>query len=319
MKKKFLSIIIIAIIAASCNSQTKPEEENQTMKKIHTPIPANKMVMYEIFVRNFSKEGNLKAVTAKLNDLKEMGVNTLWLMPIQPTGIEKHKGTYGSPYSVMNYTEVHPDFGTKADFKQLVDSCHALGMNIIIDHVANHTSWDNPWVAKHPDWFNKDSLGNIIPSVPDWTDIADLNYDNKEMRTEMIRCLQYWVKEFDLDGYRCDVAEMVPNDFWKEAIDSIRKIKNVVMLAEGADPKLYDAGFNITYGWDYYHNLKKIFKDDEPVTKLADVIADEKKKYAAVARQIRFITNHDENSWDNTPNELFGNINGTKAAYTIMA
>lgn len=313
MRILFLSIIFLTTLT------TRAQVLNTDLQMQHLPMTADKTIMYEIFVRNFSKQGNLKGVTSRLIELRAMGINTLWLMPIQPTGIIKRKGAYGSPYAIKNYTEVHPDYGTKADFKQLVDSCHALGMSIIIDHVANHTSWDNPWVKAHPDWFTKDAKGNIIPSVPDWTDIADLNYSNKEMRAEMIKSLKYWVKEFDIDGYRCDVAEMVPNDFWKDAIDSLRKIKNVLMLAEGADPLLYDAGFNITYGWDYYHNLKKVFKGEEPISLLNDAIIAEKKKFPSNARQLRFITNHDENSWDNTPNVLFGGIEGTKAAFVLMA
>jgi glycosidase len=275
--------------------------------------------MYQVFVRNFSKEGTFNALTGRLNDIKSLGANTLWLMPIQPTGIEKHKGTYGSPYAIKDYADVHPDYGTKADFKRLVDSCHALGLNIIIDMVANHTAWDHPWVKAHPDWYVKDSTGAIIPPVADWTDVADLNFDNKEMRKALLNDMLYWIKEFDIDGYRCDVAEMVPNDFWKPTIDSLNKVKPVIMLAEGAKPDLYDAGFQITYGWDFYHNLKQVFNGKEPLAKLDSVLAKEKVQYPAGYKHIRFITNHDENSWDDVPQNKFVNLDGTKAAFVISA
>ncbi len=290
------------------------------MNKIYRqPTNIERIVMYQVFVRNFSKEGSFNALTHRLNDLKALGVNTLWLMPIQPTGLKRHKGTYGSPYAIKDYTAVHPDYGTKEDFKKLVDSCHSLGLNIIIDLVANHTSWDCKWVTEHPDWYIHDSNGHIVSPVPDWTDVADLNYDNSAMRTEMIKDMKYWVEEFDIDGYRCDVAEMVPNDFWKSAIDSLKKIKPVIMLAEGAKPDLYEAGFQITYGWDFYHNLKQVFNNKAGLAKLDSVLAKEKVQYPTHFKQLRFITNHDENSWDNVPQNLFVNLDGTKAAFVISA
>lgn len=320
MKKNLLWIsAAFLVMLAACNS-SKTNEQTETMPKAyHQPAHTESMVMYQIFVRNFSKEGTFNAVTARLQDLKNLGANTLWLMPIQPTGIEKHKGTYGSPYAIKDYTDVHPDYGTKEDFKKLVDSCHALGLNIIIDWVANHTAWDCKWVKEHPDWYVKDSSGNIIPPVADWTDVADLNYDNQEMRKAMLEGMLYWVKEFDIDGYRCDVAEMVPNDFWKPAIDSLKKVKPVIMLAEGAKPDLYEVGFQITYGWDFYHNLKQVFNNKEPLAKLDSVLAKEKLQYPVNYKNIRFITNHDENSWDDVPQKLFVNLDGTKAAFIISA
>ncbi len=320
---KFLSLCITALCAStlfSCNLSNTSSDHSESMNKTyHQPTQTERMVIYQVFVRNFSKEGTFNALTARLNDIKALGANTIWLMPIQPTGIEKRKGTYGSPYAIMDYTEVHPDFGTKEDFKKLVDSCHALGLNIIIDLVANHTAWDCKWVKDHPDWYVKDSSGAIIPPVADWTDVADLDFDNKKMRAEMIKGMQYWLREFDIDGYRCDVAEMVPDDFWAAAIDSIMKIKPAIMLAEGAKPDLYEAGFQITYGWDFYHNLKQVFNNKEPLVKLDSVLAKEKVLYPSTYKHIRFITNHDENSWDDVPQNKFVNLDGTKAAFVISA
>ncbi|MFN9881897.1 MAG: alpha-amylase family glycosyl hydrolase [Bacteroidota bacterium] len=318
MNRFFFIAITSAVLIFSCNAPNTKSEKKMTQTH-YKPSSLDQMVMYQVFVRNFSREGNFKAITADLSRLKAMGVNTLWLMPIQPTGIEKRKGTYGSPYAIKDYTDVHPDYGSREDFKALVDRCHALNMNIIIDHVANHTSWDHKWVTTHPDWFTKDSTGQIIPPVADWTDVADLDYENAEMRKEMIKSMMYWVKEFDIDGYRCDVAEMVPVAFWAEAIDSLNKIKPVIMLAEGAKPDLYESGFQITYGWEFYHALKDVFNNKSPLSKLDSVLAKEKIQYPETYKHIRFITNHDENSWDDIPQNKFISLDGTKAAFVISA
>ena len=285
----------------------------------HTAITPDKAVIYELYIRNFTPEGTINAIIPRLNDLKDLGVNTIWIMPIQPTGKLNHKGTYGSPYSIQDYYAVNPDFGTKEDFRNLVDSIHAKNMSVIIDMVANHTAWDNAWVTQHPDWYTHDSTGKIVSPVPDWTDVADLNYDNKDLRNEMTDVLKYWVDSFDVDGYRCDVAEMVPLDFWKHTITEINKIKPVLMLAEGADPKLIDNGFQLTYGWELYHNLKLIWKGTKARFLSVDTVMQDETKYPANSRRMRFITNHDETSWDNSPVVLFNGLAGSEAAYVIMA
>lgn len=308
---RWLAVVAMALTISACSSK---KEKNV---KIDPPVAA-KASIYEVYVRNFTPEGTFKAMIPRLAELKQLGVNTLWLMPIHPVGIENRKGTFGSPYAIKDYMEVNPEFGTKADFKELVDSCHANGLHIIIDFVANHTAWDHPWTKQHPDWYTKDSLGNFQPPVADWTDVADLNYENDSLKEAMTQVLEYWVKEFDIDGYRCDVAEMVPIEWWKTSIDRVKKIKPVLMLAEGADPELYAAGFDLTYSWDLYHNLKQVFKGDS-ATLIPRILAEETGRLPKDALRMRFITNHDETSWDDVPVILFKSKEGSKAAFFFSA
>lgn len=303
--------MILATLAVACGSKDdKKQEGAETLP----PPPKDQLVIYEVFVRNFSPEGSFRGVIAGLDSLKSLGVNTLWLMPIHPVGVKNRKGEYGSPYSIRDFYDVNPEFGTKEDFKALVDAVHAKGMYIIIDLVANHSAFDNAWIEQHPDWYTRNDSGQIVPPVADWSDVADLNYDNPEVPEEMTKVMEYWVKEFDIDGYRCDVAEMVPTPFWAASIKRIQAIKPVIMLAEGAKPELYEAGFDFTYGWEVYHQLKKIF-DGESATSFAMVAQSETAKVIAGGRLMRFITNHDETSWDDVPVNLFKSREGSLAAF----
>lgn len=303
--------MILASLAVACGSKDKKDAD----KAVELPAPPkDQLAIYEVFVRNFSPEGTFKGVIAGLDSLKSLGINTLWLMPIHPVGEEKRKGTYGSPYAVKDFYDVNPEFGTKEDFKALVDAAHAKGMYLIIDLVANHTAFDNAWTKQHPEWYTRNDSGQIIPPVADWSDVADLNYDNPAVPEEMTKVMEYWVKEFNIDGYRCDVAEMVPVTFWKTAIDRIKAIKPVVMLAEGAKAELYEAGFDYTYGWEVYHQLKKIFAG-EPAASFAEVAHKEAAKVPTQGRLMRFVTNHDETSWDDVPVNLFKSREGSLAAF----
>lgn len=311
------SLCFLSIAIFSCKNTS---EKQDVPEKVIPAIPAvSDIVMYELFIHNFSNEGTINAVTARLDELKDLGINTIWLMPIQPIGQLEKKGTYGSPYSISDYYGINPDYGTKADFKRLVDSVHAKGLFVIIDEVANHTAWDNAWVKDHPDWYTKDSTGKMIPPVPDWTDVVDLNYDNQELRKEMIRSMKYWVDSFNIDGYRCDVAGEVPFDWWKECITELRKSRPVLMLAEGDDPRLYESGFDMTYGWQMYATMKQIWNAKRPLAAIDTVLAKEKSDYPAHYRPIRFSDNHDENSWDNVPAVKFQSADGAKAAFIALA
>ncbi len=190
-----------------------------TAQQFNSPEWSYNKAIYEVNVRQYSEEGTFKAFEKHLPRLKELGADILWFMPINPIGEKNRKGTLGSYYSVKNYKKINPEFGNLEEFKSLVKMVHKMGMYVIIDWVANHTAWDNPWIEEHPDFYTTDSLGNIISPNPDWTDVADLNYDNKELWNEMIAALKYWVEECDIDGYRCDVAGMVPIEFWIECKD----------------------------------------------------------------------------------------------------
>lgn len=261
--------------------------------------------IYEVNIRQYSKEGTFKAVEKDLERLKQLGVGIIWLMPINPIGEVNRKGTLGSYYSVKDYLDVNSEFGTKEDFRSLVKKAHSYGMHIIIDWVANHTSWDNVLAKTHPEFYMKDSLGNFMPPVKDWSDVIDLNYDNKDLWKYMINALSYWIKEFDIDGYRCDVAGMVPIEFWNEARAELDIIKPVVMLAEEEKPEMHSA-FDMTYGWNLYHLTNDIVKGTKNVQDLEAYFAKDETDYPDDAYRMLFITNHDENSWNGTEFERLG-------------
>lgn len=308
--------VVMTVLATACNNQKK-EESTTALTSLEAP-KFDELVIYEVFVRNFTPEGSFQAIIPQLDRLKNLGVNTLWLMPIHPVGEKNRKGTYGSPYSIRDFYDVNPEFGTKDDFKALVEACHAKGLYVIIDLVANHTAWDNQWIEDHPDWYTTNDSGEIVPPVEDWMDVADLNYDNPAVPAEMAKVMEYWVKEFNIDGYRCDVAYMVPDDFWQNAISRIRDIKPIIMLAEAAGEKFHTNGFNYTYGWETYHQLKKVFAG-EPAASLMERVEKEMTMVPADGQMMRFITNHDETSWDDVPVNLFQSREGSMAAFAISS
>jgi cyclomaltodextrinase / maltogenic alpha-amylase / neopullulanase len=262
-------------------------------------------VIYEVYLRSFSKEGTLKALEARIPELKKLGVTVVWLMPIHPTGKEKRKGSLGSPYSVQDYYAVNPEFGTLDDFKALVNTVHRQGMKIIIDLVANHTAWDNPMLKEHPEWYTHDASGKIIPPNPDWTDVADLNYDQPELRKYMITMMNYWVRDIGIDGFRCDVAELVPTDFWETAVKELDAIKPVMMLSEGTLPEHHVKAFDLTYSWNVYDVLEKVIHGSTPATIFDDLLKTESYQFPQGSLRMRFNTNHDKNAYDGPPVEKF--------------
>lgn len=289
--KAFLFIYLISLAA--------------TAQDFRPPEWSYDQAIYEMNVRQYTEEGNFKAFEKHLPRLKELGADILWLMPIHPIGEKNRKGTLGSYYSVRDYKAVNPEFGTLDEFKYLVKMIHKMGMYVIIDWVANHTAWDNQWIEEHPEYYTQDSLGNIISPNPDWTDVADLNDDNKELWTEMIDALKFWVEECDIDGYRCDVAGMVPTEFWIEARTELEKIKNVFMLAEWDTPDIHRA-FDMSYDWDLHHILNGIAKEEKTILDLIEHLKKNEEEFPANAFRMQFTSNHDENSWNGTEFERLG-------------
>lgn len=253
--------------------------------------------IYEVNIRQYTKAGTFKAFEPSLDRLKEMGVQTLWFMPITPISKLDRKGTLGSYYAVADYTGINPEYGNLDDWKALVKSAHDKGFKVITDWVANHTGADNPWLKNHPDFFEKDSSGKAI-SAFDWTDTRSLNYDNKEMRDSMIAAMKYWLTETGIDGFRCDVAGEVPDDFWKQCIDELKKVKNVLMLAEGDKGSLHTAGFDISYAWDMFQMTKLIAKGERPAFAIDSIKNKNDQEFPANALRLYFTSNHDENSWN---------------------
>lgn len=266
---------------------------------------AKDSIIYEVNIRQYTEEGTFSAFSEHLQTLKDMGINTLWFMPIHPISETKRSGVLGSYYSITDYRKVNPEFGTKEDFKALVDQAHAMGFRVMMDWVANHTGWDCAWIKDHPDWYTKDSSGNITDPVGmGWPDVADLNYDNTEMRTEMISCMKYWVEEFDVDGFRCDYASGVPTDFWEAARTEIETVKPVLMLAEDDSNKaLLNYAFDLNYNWDLYDALRYIAIGTKRANVIKYYIPDD---YPDGTYRLNFLDNHDKNSWEYTILDAFG-------------
>lgn len=274
--------------------------------------------IYEVNLRQYTKEGNFNAFAQDLDRLERLGVKILWFMPIQPIGVKNRKGSLGSYYAVKDYAGINPELGSKKDFKALVKKCHEMGFKVVIDWVANHSAPDNLWVKKHPDWYFHDSTGKVLPPKgTDWWDVAKLNYDKIEMRKAMIKSMEYYVKTFDIDGFRCDVAGDVPIDFWNEASQKLNKIKPLFMLAEWESPSAFSA-FNMDYGWEFHHILTKIASGDKKLVDLDAFLQQHEMKYPATSIQMNFVTNHDENSWNGTIKEKFGPLGDAFTALTFV-
>lgn len=269
--------------------------------------------IYEVNLGQFTEEGTFEAFKSHLPRLKDMGVDILWLMPIHPIGIKNRKGNLGSAYSSKDYLDVNPLYGTIDDFKNLVQEIHKLGMYLIIDWVANHSAWDNVWVDEHPNWYKKNEKGEIHDYIYDsgtgleyWTDVVGLDYNQPALWDEMIDALTFWVKNTDIDGYRCDVAGLVPTTFWERARMELDQIKPVFMLAEWSDPTLHKKAFDMTYDWNLYDLMTDMAKGNSTALDVKKYIEDPKVIFPNDAYRMLFTSNHDKNSWVACDTELFG-------------
>ena len=279
--------------------------------------------IYEVNTRQYSKEGTFAKVTEQLSRLASMGTKIVWLMPVQPIGKVNRKGGMGSPYSVADFTAINPDLGTPEDLKNLISTAHGLGQKVILDWVANHAAFDNVWAADHLDYFTLRDGKQIVAlgedgNATDWTDVADLNYENQAMRAAMIDALAYWVREFDIDGYRCDVAGLVPLDFWKEATETLAEIKpDLFWLAEWEDPKMH-AHFNMTYAWELHHIFNAVAQGKSGTEEIVNYLVREGENFPPDAYRMYFTTNHDENSWNGTIAERMGENGDAMTALAFM-
>ena len=358
MKNKSLYLILLLLILGSgsmisCKQSAETTADttqgSATFERPYVPDWHKNATIYEVNLRQYTPEGTFKSFEAHIPRLKEMGVDILWFMPIHPVSVKNRKGTLGSPYAVSDYKATNPDYGSMEDFKHMLNAIHDAGMYCIIDWVPNHTGWDNKWITEHPDWYTKGKDGNITDPINPgtgeswgWTDVADLNYDNKEMRKGMIDAMSFWVKEVGIDGFRVDVAHGVPADFWVACTDALYAIKPLFMLAEAEIPELVNNGsYVMDYGWEMHHLLNEIAKsqganrdasqtlvqgnvidggDAERDIKTAlDIDKMLAKKDAAYQKgyQMQFTSNHDENSWSGTEFQRMGD--GHKAFAVLAA
>lgn len=319
MNRKVLFLILIASLtfAISCTStennivDDKPRVENPKEWSKNATI-------YEVNIRQYTPEGTINAFAEYLPQLKNLGVDILWLMPIFPIGEENRKGGMGSAYSVKDYRAVNPDFGSLEDMQKLVTKAHDLGMYVILDWVANHSAWDNRLINEHPEWYSKDSLGNIISPNSDWVDVADLNFDNAEMRTYMINSLKFWVTETGVDGFRFDVAWAVPVDFWDQVRVSLDSVKPLFLLGESEDPAHMLKAFDMHFGWEIHHTINGIAQGKTDLSHLDDSF----RKYDSLFQRddirMNFTSNHDENTWQGTVRERMGNAAKMMTVFTYM-
>lgn len=330
MKKGFfnfpLIFLLIGLNASACKKVTdepdpnipvaKPEFEQYGTPFNDVPNPLD-VTIYQVNIRCFNSSGDFAGVITRLDSIKSLGINVIYLMPIFPVGA---LNSVNSPYCVQDYNAVNPEFGTLTDLRNLIDGAHNRGMAVILDWVANHTSWDNVWM-ENKSWYKQDLEGNIVTPNNDWKDVAQLDFQNREMTTAMIKAMKYWVYSANCDGFRCDYSDGPPFDFWQEAIDSLRNISThkLLLLAEGTRTDQYSAGFNYTFGFRFYGELKKVFNENAATTNLDNVIAREFNNVSDTNSVVHYITNHDVNSSDGTPLALYCGKTGSLTAFIIAA
>ena len=334
--KKIIILSAILIIFSSCRKSNNSEKIN---------IDIGNAVIYEVNIRQYSEKGTFEEFTKDIPMLKELGVKIIWAMPIFPISKTKRKATggdfayliedkekrdkmLGSYYAVSDYGKINPEFGTIDDFRNLVDTAHENGMYVILDWVPNHTGWDHKWITTNPEYYTQNENGEIIdPINPDsgeswgWADVADLNYDNKDMRSEMIDEMLYWIKDENIDGFRCDVASAVPLDFWEEAISKIRDEKDVFMLAEAEEPELVKGKrlFDMVYAWERHHIFNKMANEENAIEIWDKIMEKESERFESDDILMSFVTNHDENSWNGTIRERMGDASELLTALSYIS
>ncbi|SCY42888.1 Alpha amylase, catalytic domain [Nonlabens sp. Hel1_33_55] len=328
MKKYIWSLFLICGLIA-CKEEPKPteivQEETVVANEAITDEDLENAIIYEANIRQYSPEGTFNEFTKDIPQLKELGVKIIWLMPIFPISEKNRKAKgdlmvedikdenertkyLGSYYAVADYTAVNPDLGTEEDLDRLVQTAHDNDMFVILDWVANHTGWDNKWIAEHPEWYTQNEAGEIIhPAGTDWTDTADLNYDNPDLRAAMTATMKYWVEEHDVDGFRCDVADNVPTDFWNANNAELEEVKPLFMLAESEQKDLFEQAFDMGYNWEGHHLMNELAQGKTKVAAWDAYMKRNDSLYQEDDILMNFITNHDENSWNGTVTERMGN------------
>ena len=276
-------------------------------------------ILYEMNIRQFTTEGTFRAASERLPFLRSIGVDAIWLMPIYPIGEEDRKGSLGSYYSIRDYKGVNPEFGSEADLRDFITKAHALGIKILFDWVANHTARDARWISERPvDWYERDQEGRA--KVPwDWSDTAKLNYANREVWRGQIDAMRYWVEQFGIDGFRCDMAMLVPIEFWQEASAELHSIKSdIFMLAEAEEDNLFEGAFNMSYQWNIHHIMCDIAKGARRVWDMRNAMHAERQRYPREAMRLSFTSNHDENSWSGSEQSRFGRALEVMTAMTFL-
>lgn len=293
-KKIPVAFLISCLLAAALFAQqpSKDVSKENARKSLDWVKDA---VIYQIWERAYSQKGDFNSITADLDRIKDLGVDVLWLMPIHPIGQVKKKGAIGSPYAVKDYYGINPNYGTAADLKRLIAESHKRGLKVIIDVVVNHTAWDNALIKEHPEFYKKNEKGEIVPPVPDWADVAGLDYSKPELRRYIIDMLKSWIRDYDLDGFRCDVALFIPTDFWDAARSEIDKVKpNTIWLAEAEKADLLVHAFDVDYSWNMHSTLTEVLQGSKPASAIRKIWEEQARTFPKGAIRMRFSDNHDE-------------------------
>jgi len=277
----------------------------------------DKATIYEVNIRQYTQEGTIEAFIEHLPRLKKMGVDIIWLMPMHPIGKKNRKGSLGSYYSISDFTDINPEFGTRHEFKNLIHEIHTLGMKVIMDWVANHAAWDNIWTINHPDFFASNEAGEFL-SPYDWTDVIQINHENEQAHDALHEAMCYWVKEFDIDGFRADLAHLTPVHFWVKARMLTESIKpNLIWLAESDDVN-YAVAFDVFFSWKWMHKTENFFKNHSSISELIDVLYQQNEPFPSHVKQLYFTSNHDENSWNGTEFEKYGIYANALAVFSFF-
>lgn len=342
MKKLFPALTLIGtLLFSACGSKkaatdATAEERDSTYTQVKHPEWSRNAVIYEVNLRQYTPEGTVAAFQTQLPRLKDLGVDILWFMPINPISQKDRKGELGSYYAVADYEAFNPEFGTIEQFKDMVAQAHTMGLKVLIDWVPNHTGRDNKWVTEHPDYYKKDSLGNMI-GLYDWTDVYVLDYTNPELRKAMINAMKFWLNNVGVDGFRCDVAMEVPTDFWNEARVELQGVKpDLFMLAEATKPDLQILAFDMGYNWPLSVLFNEIsatagqytFKGEDGQVKtfpethaiaINNLVEQQYLEFPKDTYLMNMITNHDFNSWEGTEFERYGVLTNAFAvlSYTL--
>ena len=312
----FALVLAIAIALFGCKAAVGKKEIKPFISEVVHPDWSKNSVLYEVNIRQFTPEGTFNAFTAHLPRLKQLGVDILWLMPINPIGIKNRKEALGSYYSVKDFTDVNPEFGSLEDFKKLIAKSHELGFHVIIDWVPNHSSWDNKLTQEHPDWYKKDSIGNFTPPIgTDWTDVIQFDWSKKGLQDYMIGALKFWV-DLGVDGFRVDHPHITPYEFWDRARAELNKIRPVFLLAENEDQiDFLKNGFDMNYAWELHHLMNSIAQGKDSVKSLNKYYLKERSIFPSNVYRMVFMDNHDENSWNGTINSRMGEAQNTFAVF----
>lgn len=316
---RFVFLFVLMALAGCAATPHAPDYTPRDYVQVAHPAWTRDAVIYQINTRQFTPDGTFAAAQAELPRLAEMGVDILWLMPIHPIGEVNRKGPLGSPYAVRDFRAVNPELGTLAEFRAFVDAAHALGMKVIIDWVANHSAWDNPLLDWHPDWYARDWRGEVHPPLgTDWADVIEFDYASAGLRQYMTESLLYWVRETGVDGFRCDVAGLVPTDFWETARAELDKVKPVFMLAEWETRDLHARAFDATYAWEWKDVMQSIAREEMKAGALWGYYYGQQASWPEDAYRMVYTANHDQNAWDGAAPDIYGRVYENAVALSFL-